>query len=68
MTDTDYLLSAPANAERLMEAVVELDAAALQRAYRAKRMRWARKIGRPYADDLQDLDPGVLDIADETEG
>lgn len=41
---------------------------AKQKIYREKRRRWARKIGRPYSDDISEPDPGVLDAVDEEQG
>lgn len=41
--------------------------AALSKAYRSKRRRWARKIGRPYADDIERPEPGALSLQDDPE-
>lgn len=44
------------------------DAEKLQRAYLRKRRAWGRKIGRPYSDDIENPDPGELELADPEEG
>lgn len=40
-----------------------------QREYRLSRVRWARKIGRPYSCDIEAPEPGVIDTPEvEPEG
>lgn len=39
-----------------------------QKRYSAGRARWARKIGRPYADDQPEPEPGTIPINDTEEG
>lgn len=44
------------------------EAERLQREFRLTRVRWARKIGRPYSCDIEAPEPGVIDDGEPEEG
>lgn len=44
------------------------EAQALQKAFRRKRVQWARHIGRPYSDDPGDHRPPPGEIGEDWEG
>lgn len=51
-----------------MDVLSADEAETLQRRYSTKRKRWARHIGIPVNGDLDNPDPGELDLADAEEG
>lgn len=67
MDETEYLLSAAVNAERLLRAVRQLEAADLQRKYVRKRRARMRKIGIPFKG-FEAPEPGELDAEDPENG
>lgn len=44
------------------------DAERKQKLYRLDRVRWARKINRPYSCDIEAPEPGVIDDGEPEEG